>query len=169
MAAKLPPRKHPPPVWPYGQHTGNPLPANVPVTAWSDNPGARPPGPYHLGRWPRRGGIQFHRTLSFFGTGHTKILSFSLQENASIPHPPIGKNGLFTSAINLPMDLTRSQLGKSKIQIKERRKHLTERTSDQYPGTNKNAALKTCLSSQETSTKRRSTDASNAQTPMSNH
>ena len=39
----------------------------------------------HLGRWPRRGGIQFHRTLSFFGTGHTKILSFSLQENASIP------------------------------------------------------------------------------------
>lgn len=49
------------------------------------NPGARPPGPYHLGRWPRRGGIQFHRTLSFFGTGHTKILSFSLQENASIP------------------------------------------------------------------------------------
>lgn len=34
-----------PPVWPYGQHTGNPLPANVPVTAWSDNPGARPPGP----------------------------------------------------------------------------------------------------------------------------
>ena len=69
-----------PPVWPYGQHTGNPLPANVPVTAWSDNPGARPPGPYHLGRWPRRGGIQFHRTLSFFGTGHTKILSFSLQE-----------------------------------------------------------------------------------------
>lgn len=41
--------------------------------------------PYHLGRWPRRGGIQFHRTLSFFGTGHTKILSFSLQENASIP------------------------------------------------------------------------------------
>lgn len=85
MAAKLPPRKHPPPVWPYGQHTGNPLPANVPVTAWSDNPGARPPGPYHLGRWPRRGGIQFHRTLSFFGTGHTKILSFSLQENASIP------------------------------------------------------------------------------------
>lgn len=50
-----------------------------------DNPGARPPGPYHLGRWPRRGGIQFHRTLSFFGTGHTKILSFSLQENASIP------------------------------------------------------------------------------------
>ncbi len=74
-----------PPVWPYGQHTGNPLPANVPVTAWSDNPGARPPGPYHLGRWPRRGGIQFHRTLSFFGTGHTKILSFSLQENASIP------------------------------------------------------------------------------------
>ena len=37
------------------------------------------------GRWPRRGGIQFHRTLSFFGTGHTKILSFSLQENASIP------------------------------------------------------------------------------------
>ena len=40
----------------------------------------------HLGRWPRRGGIQFHRTLSFFGTGHTKILSFSLQENASIPN-----------------------------------------------------------------------------------
>ena len=39
----------------------------------------------HLGRGHRRGGIQFHRTLSFFGTGHTKILSFSLQENASIP------------------------------------------------------------------------------------
>jgi hypothetical protein len=67
------------------------------------------------------------------------------------------------------LPLTRSQLGKSKIQIKERRKHLTERTSDQYPGINKKAALKTCLSSQETSTKRRSTDAPNAQTPMSNH
>ena len=50
-----------------------------------DNPGARPPGPYHLGRWPRRGGIQFHRTLSFFGTGHTKILSFSLQEKRQHP------------------------------------------------------------------------------------
>ena len=74
-----------PPVWPYGQHTGNPSPANAPDTAWSDNPGARPPGPYHLGRWPRRGGIQFHRTLSFFGTGHTKILSFQSPENASIP------------------------------------------------------------------------------------
>ena len=43
----------------------------------------------HLGRttWAvaSRGGIQFHRTLSFFGTGHTKILSFSLQEKRQHP------------------------------------------------------------------------------------
>ena len=35
----------------------------------------------HLGRGHRRGGIQVHRALSFLGTGHMIILSFSLQEN----------------------------------------------------------------------------------------
>ena len=35
----------------------------------------------HLGRGHRRGGVQVHRALSFLGTGHMIILSFSLQEN----------------------------------------------------------------------------------------
>ena len=133
MAAKLPPRKHPPHVWPYGQHTGNPLPANVPVTAWSDNPGARPPGPYHLGRWPQRGGIQFHRTLSFFGTGHTKILSFSLQENASIPRP---SRGLWTfvcvhksDQASTPIALKSNQKISSCVLIKRRIVHQRQHSS----------------------------------------
>lgn len=35
----------------------------------------------HLGRGHQRGGVQVHRALSFLGTGHTRILSSSLQEN----------------------------------------------------------------------------------------
>ena len=49
--------------------------------AWSDNPGAL----YHLGRCHRRGEVQLHRALPFFGTEHTKILSLSLQENVRSP------------------------------------------------------------------------------------
>ena len=30
-------------VWPYGQHTGDPSPASVPGTVWSDSPGTPPP------------------------------------------------------------------------------------------------------------------------------
>ena len=40
---------------------------------------------HHLGRGHRRGEIQLHRTLPFLGTGHTKILSLSLQENVHSP------------------------------------------------------------------------------------
>lgn len=43
----------------------------------------------HLGRGHRRGEIQFHRPLPFLGTEHTKILSFSLQENVHTPLPPL--------------------------------------------------------------------------------
>ena len=39
----------------------------------------------HLGRGHRRGEIQAHRALPFFGTGHTKNLSLSLQENIRSP------------------------------------------------------------------------------------
>ena len=41
----------------------------------------------HLGRGHRRGGVQVHRALSFLGTGHMIILSFSLQENVRSPLP----------------------------------------------------------------------------------
>ena len=34
----------------------------------------------HLGRGHRRGGAQVHRALSFLGTEHMIIISFSLQE-----------------------------------------------------------------------------------------
>ena len=41
--------------------------------------------PHHLGRGHRRGEVQLHRALPFFGTEHTKILSLSLQENVRSP------------------------------------------------------------------------------------
>lgn len=40
----------------------------------------------HLGRGHRRGGVQVHRAPSFLGTGHTIILSSSLQKKR--PQPP---------------------------------------------------------------------------------
>ena len=42
---------------------------------------------HHLGRGHRRGEIQLHRALSFLGTEHMIILSFSLQENVRSPLP----------------------------------------------------------------------------------
>ncbi|MDR5628513.1 hypothetical protein DW792_03790 [Bifidobacterium longum] len=39
----------------------------------------------HPGRGHRRGGIQVHHAPSFPGTGHTIILSSSLQENVRTP------------------------------------------------------------------------------------
>ena len=40
----------------------------------------------HLGRGHRRGGVQVHRAPSFLGTGHTIILSFSLQKTSAAPY-----------------------------------------------------------------------------------
>ena len=40
---------------------------------------------HNLGRGHRRGEVQVHRALSFLGTEHVIILSFSLQENVRSP------------------------------------------------------------------------------------
>ncbi|RHK44315.1 hypothetical protein DW065_03975 [Bifidobacterium bifidum] len=44
-------------------------------------PGRTTQAPDHPGRGHRRGGIQVHHAPSLPGTGHTKILPSSLQEN----------------------------------------------------------------------------------------
>ena len=78
-----------PPVWPYGQHTGNPLPANVPVTAWSDNPGARPPEPYHLGRttWAVGLGVAEYSSTARCRSSGPDIRRFSHSVSKKTPAP----------------------------------------------------------------------------------
>ncbi len=80
-----------PPVWPYGQHTGNPLPANVPVTAWSDNPGARPPEPYHLGRttWAVGLGVAEYSSTARCRSSGPDIRRFSHSVSKKTPASPI--------------------------------------------------------------------------------
>ena len=61
------------------------IPGILRQPAFQALPGRTAQAPHHLGRGHRRGEIQAHRTLPFFGTGHTKNLSLSLQENIRSP------------------------------------------------------------------------------------
>ena len=57
--------------------------------AFQGLPGRTAQALHHLRGGHRCGEVQLHRTLSFLGTGHTIILSSSLQENVRSPLPHI--------------------------------------------------------------------------------
>ncbi|ALE14425.1 Hypothetical protein RY69_2217 [Bifidobacterium breve] len=67
----------------FGHTTG--IPGILRRPAFQALPGRIAQMPHHLGRGHRRGEIQLHRALPFLGTGHTKNLSLSLQENVRSP------------------------------------------------------------------------------------